>query len=160
MTLQQDLLLPCLTLSFILWEYPTENMRRLLSILLIWAFLKHRHKVRSYLNNQEDLKPLFCEVDLVLMPSRTDGFGLTGLEALSAVLPVIISKNSGFGEALGSALCGSLFVVNSEDPSDWRKAIKDIWDKDRKKQLEEVKDVRGSYSKEYSWSKQCEIKSY
>ena len=90
-------------------------MRRLLSILLIWAFLKHRHKVRSYLNNQEDLKPLFCEVDLVLMPSRTDGFGLTGLEALSAVLPVIISKNSGFGEALGSALCGSLcgslFVV-------------------------------------------------
>ena len=76
------------------------------------------------------------------------------------MLPVIISKNSGFGEALGSALCGSLFVVNSEDPSDWRKAIKDIWDKDRKKQLEEVKDVRGSYSKEYSWSKQCEIKSY
>ena len=121
---------------------------------------KHCHKVRSYLNNQEDLKPLFCEVDLVLMPSRTDGFGLTGLEVLSAVLPVIISKNAGFREALGSVLCGSLVVVNSEDPSDWRKAIKDIWDKDRKKQLKEVKDVRGSYSKEYSWSKQCEIKSY
>ena len=121
---------------------------------------KHRHKVRSYLNNLEDLKLLFCEVDLVLMPSRIDGFGLTGLEVLSAGLPVIISKNSGFGEALRSALCGSLFVVNSEDPSDWRKAIKDIWDKDRKKQLEEVKDVRGSYSKQYSWSKECEIKSY
>ena len=117
---------------------------------------KHRHKVRSYLNNREDLKPLFCEVDLVLMPSRTEGFGLTGLEALSAGLPVIVSKNSGFGEALGRVRFGSLFVVDSEDPNEWRKAIKNIWDKDRKKQLEEVEEVRGSYSKEYSWSKQCE----
>ena len=116
---------------------------------------KHCQKVRSYLNNREDLKPLFCEVDLVLMPSRTEGFGLTGLEALSAGLPVIVSKNSGFGEALGRVPFGSYFVVDSDDPNEWRKAIKDIWDKDRKKQLEEVKEVRGSYSKEYSWSKQC-----
>ena len=116
---------------------------------------KHRQKVRRYLDSREDLKKLFCEVDVVLMPSRTDGFGLTGLEALSAGLPVIISENSGFGEALGTALCGSLFVVDSEDPSDWRKAIKRIWDKDRKQQLEEVKNVRGSYGIKYSWSEQC-----
>ena len=116
---------------------------------------RQRQKVRSYLDSREDLKKLFCEVDLVLMPSRTDGFGLTGLEALSAGLPVIISKNSGFGEALGTALCGSLFVVDSEDPSDWRKAIKRIWDKDRMQQLEEVKNVQGSYGKKYSWSEQC-----
>ena len=38
---------------------------------------KHRQKVKSYLDSREDLKRLFCEVDLVLMPSRTDGFGLT-----------------------------------------------------------------------------------
>ena len=116
---------------------------------------KHRQKVRSYLDSREDLKKLFCEVDLVLMPSRTEGFGLTGLEALSAGLPVIVSKNSGFGEALGRVRFGSYFVFDSEDPSAWRKAIKDIWDKDRKKQLEEVKDLRGFYCEEYSWSKQC-----
>ena len=116
---------------------------------------RHRQKVKSYLESREDLKQLFCEVDLVLMPSRTEGFGLTGLEALSAGLPVIVSKNSGFGEALGSALSGSLFVVDSEDPSDWRKAIKCIWDKDRKQQLKEVKNVQRSYGKKYSWSKQC-----
>ena len=104
---------------------------------------KHRHKVRSYLNNREDLKPLFCEVDLVLMPSRTEGFGLTGLEALSAGLPVIVSKNSGFGEALDRVRFGSHLVVDSEDPDECRKAIKEIWDEDRKKQLEEVKEVRG-----------------
>ena len=116
---------------------------------------RHCLKVRSYLDSREDLKKLFCEVDLVLMPSRTDGFGLTGLEALSAGLPVIISKNSGFGEALGSVLFGSLFVIDSEDPSAWTAAIKGIWNKDRKSQLDEVKVVRDSYSERYSWSKQC-----
>ncbi|XP_015768799.1 PREDICTED: uncharacterized protein LOC107347432 isoform X3 [Acropora digitifera] len=116
---------------------------------------KHRQKVRRYLDSREDLKQLFCEVDLVLMPSRTDGFGLTGLEALSAGIPVIVSKNSGFGEALGSVPFGSLFVIDSEDPSAWRKAIRGIWDKDRKQQLDEVKDVRGSYGKQYSWFEQC-----
>ena len=116
---------------------------------------KGRQKVRSYLDSREDLKKLFCEVDLVLMPSRTDGFGLTGLEALSAGLPVIVSKNSGFGEALGSVLFGSLFVIDSEDHSAWTAAIKGIWNKDRKSQLEEVKIVRGYYGERYSWSKQC-----
>ena len=116
---------------------------------------KHCQKVRSYLDSREDLKKLFCEVDLVLMPSRTEGFGLTGLEALSAGIPVIISKNSGFGEALGSVPFGSYFVIDSEDPNAWTKAIRDTWDKDRKQQLDEVKDVRGSYGKEYNWSEQC-----
>ena len=116
---------------------------------------KHRLKVRSYLDSREDLKKLFYEVDLVLMPSWTDGFGLTGLEALSAGLPVIISKNSGFGEALASVLFGSLFVIDSEDPSAWTGVIKDILNKDRKLRLAEVQALQGSYSKRYSWSKQC-----
>ena len=61
-----------------------------------------RLRVKGYMNNREALKQLFCQVDLVLMPSRTEGFGLTGLEALSAGLPLIVSKNSGFGEAIRS----------------------------------------------------------
>ena len=116
---------------------------------------KHRLKVKSYLNSREDLKKLFREVDLVLMPSRTDGFGLTGLEALSAGLPLIVSKNSGFGEALGSVQFGSLFVIDSEDPSAWTAAIKGMWNKERKSRLNEVKTVRGFYGERYSWSEQC-----
>ena len=111
--------------------------------------------VRGYVDSREDLRRLFCEVDLVLMPSRTEGFGLTGLETLSAGLPVLVSKNSGFGEALGSVPCGSLFVIDSEDPSTWTAAIKAIWKKDRKLQLDEVKAVRGFYAERYSWSEQC-----
>ena len=107
---------------------------------------ENRLRVRGYME-REALKQLFCEVDLVLMPSRTEGFGLTGLEALSAGLPVLVSKNSGFGEALGSVPFGSFFVIGSEDPSAWTvAAIKRIWNKDRKSRLDEVKAVRGSYS--------------
>ena len=89
------------------------------------------------------------------MPSRTEGFGLTGLEALSAGLPVIVSKNSGFGEALSSVQLGSVFVIDSEDHSAWTAAIKGIWNKDRKLRLDEAKALRGFYSERYSWSKQC-----
>ena len=91
----------------------------------------------------------------MLMPSRTEEFGLTGLEGLSAGLPVIVSKNSGFGEALGSVPYGSSFVIDSEDPSAWTAAIKSIWNKDRQLRLCEAKGLCDSYGKIYSWSEQC-----
>ena len=111
-------------------------------------------KVRSFAKSRESLKRLFCEVDLVLMPSRTEGFGLTGLEALSAGLPVLVSKNSGFGEALSKVPFGSAFVIDSEDPRVWATGIKGIWNKDRQDRLEEAKALRHSYEKKYSWAKQ------
>ena len=114
----------------------------------------NRLRVEGYLD-WEALKQLFCEVDLMLIPSRTEGFGFTGLEGLSAGLPVIVSKNSWFGEALGSVPFGSSFVIDSEDPNAWTAAIKGIWNKDRQMQLDESKVLRDCYGKKYSWSKQC-----
>lgn len=66
---------------------------------------------------------------MVIMPSRAEGFGLTGVEALSAGLPVIVSKNSGFGEALGKITSASGFVVDLDNPSSWEAANKGIWNK-------------------------------
>ena len=114
----------------------------------------NRLKVRGYVNSRESLKRLFCEVDLAVMPSRTEGFGLTGLEALSAGLPVLVSKNSGFGEALSKVLHGESFVIDSEDPKIWAAAITKMWDKDRSRRLEEAKVLRTSYENKYSWAKQ------
>ena len=110
--------------------------------------------VRAFIDNRESLRRLFQEVDLVVMPSRTEGFGLAGLEALSAGLPVLVSLNSGFGEALCSVPFGSSFVVDSEDPTDWTAAITKVWAKDRKSRLEEVKTLRDSYGKKFNWAKQ------
>ena len=114
----------------------------------------NRLRVRGLVPGRESLKRLFQEVDLVVMPSRTEGFGLTGLEALSAGLPVVVSHNSGFGEALCSIPFGSLFVVNSEDPADWTAAIQKLWDKDRRSRLEEVKTLRDLYGRKYNWAEQ------
>ena len=115
---------------------------------------KNRFIVKSY-GSLEAPKSLFSGVDLVLMPSRTEGFGLIGLEALSAGLPVLVSENSGFGEALLRVPFGSKYVIDSEDPSAWTAAIKSIWDTDRKTRLEEIKVLRESYAKRYRWPEQC-----
>ena len=113
-----------------------------------------RLRVRGFLPDRESLKRLFQEADLVVMPSRTEGFGLTGLEALSAGLPVLVSRNSGFGETLCSVPFGSSSVINTEDPAEWTSAIKKVWAKDRKNRLEEAETLRYSYGRRYNWAKQ------
>ena len=123
-------------------------------LLLDSGISERRLTVRGF-KDRESLKREFCEADLVLMPSRTEGFGLTALEAMSAGLPVIISKNSGFGEALGHVPFGSSFVIDSVDPSAWTAAIKGTWSKDRRTRLDEIKVLRDAYGKRYSWSEQC-----
>ena len=116
----------------------------------------HRLTVRSFLQSREDLKQLFCEVNLVLIP-RTGGFGVTGLEALSAGLPLLVSKNSGFGEALCTVPFGSTCVIDSEDPLVWAEAIKKVWNKDRETRVQEAKVLRSLYKEKYSWAKQSEV---
>ena len=111
-------------------------------------------RVKGIVQSREELKRLFLENDLVLMPSRTEGFGLTGLEALSAGLPVLVSSNSGFGEALSKVPFGSSFVIDSEDPEVWTAKIKKVWDKDRQGRLEEAETLHNSYEEKYSWGNQ------
>lgn len=55
--------------------------------------------IRSYCNDQDKLKRMFHESDLVAMPSRTEGFDLVALEAISAGIPVLVTAESGIAEA-------------------------------------------------------------
>ena len=123
--------------------------------LLDHGIARSQLTVRCFNESREQLAKLFCEVDLAVMPSRTEGFGLTALEALSAGLPVLVSGNSGFGEALKKVPYGSHWIVDSEDPQDWAKAIKTVREKDRKIRLEEVKFLRERYASNFSWQEQC-----
>lgn len=111
--------------------------------------------VTGFIQNKHDLSKLFCQADLALMPSRTEGFGLTALEALSAGLPILVSHNSGFGEALSNIPFGSSCVIESKDASVWSEAIRRVWEKSRKKRLQESDFLRTAYGKEYSWENQC-----
>ena len=113
-----------------------------------------RLKVKTFVRDRERLKRILQQADLVVMPSRTEGFGLTGLEAMSAGLPVLVSRNSGFGEALRRTAIGSAFVIKSENPKMWTAAIQKIWNKDRECRLEEAVKLRDDYDRNYDWAKQ------
>ena len=112
--------------------------------------------VRKFVQSNEILKKLFCEVDLVIMPSRVEGFGLLALIAFSAGLPILVSGDSGIGVALRYVPCGAQFVVDSFDPKEWAKAIRAVRLKDRADRLEEVRMLRASYEAAFSWGKQCD----
>ena len=117
--------------------------------------ISHSQLIVRSAKDREQLAEEFCQADLVIMPSRTEGFGLAALEALSAGLPVLVSSNSGIAKALERVPCGSNCVVNNEDPVKWAEAIKAVCRKERKVRLEEAILLRQKYAETYQWEEQC-----
>lgn len=99
---------------------------------------------------------MFCQVDLAIMPSRTEGFGLVALEALSAGLPILVSENSGFAEALKKVAFGFTCIVDSEKAKVWKEAIKGARQRSRKIRLHEAQQIRQAYAKTYGWGNLCD----
>ena len=130
---------------------PTGEDEKVKDLFLQQGIDRSQLTVRCFNESREKLARLFCEVDLVIMPSRTEGFGLAALEALSAGLPVLVSGNSGLGEALKKVPFALSCVVQSEDPKDWANAIKAVRGKDRKLRLREAKVLQGEYAGICSW---------
>jgi glycosyltransferase involved in cell wall biosynthesis/tetratricopeptide (TPR) repeat protein len=60
--------------------------------------------VRPYSADRDSMIGDLETSTLVLMPSRQEGFGLVGLEAITAGVPVLVSGNSGLGDQLRAAL--------------------------------------------------------
>ena len=113
-------------------------------------------EVKEFTESREELKSLFRQVDLAIMPSRTEGFGLSALEALSAGLPILVANNSGLAHALREIKFGDLCIVDSDDAKEWAKKMKAVRKKDRKTtRLPEINLLRSSYEEKYNWQKQC-----
>ena len=111
--------------------------------------------IRSFPENEEEWKRLFCEVDLAIMPSSELGFGMEALAALSSGLPVLVHEDSGFGVALKKVNFGTSSTVESEDAIAWAKEIKKVRKTERKTRLKQAALLRSNYDKMYSWEKQC-----
>ena len=135
---------------------PSGEEEQVKEKLLAQGITHDQLTVRSF-KEREQLTELFSEADLAMMPSRTEGFGMAALEALSAGLPVLVSGNSGLGEALKKVPYGSNSVVDSEDPKEWAKAIRKIREKSRDLRLQEIKSLREAYAKVYNWEQQCKV---
>ena len=112
--------------------------------------------VRKFVQSRERLKDFLCEADLAIMPSKSEGFGLVALEALSAGLPILVGCKSGFAKALESVLHGYSCILNSDDPAEWAKAIEGVRIRHGMR-LQEIKSLRESYGEMYSWKEQCEV---
>ena len=89
------------------------------------------------------------------MPSKSEGFGLVAVEALSAGLPILVGSRSGFAKALEVVVHGHWCVVPSDDPAKWAEAIEEVRDRHGMR-LKEIQALKASYGEMYSWKKQCE----
>ena len=136
---------------------PKGNEEEVKNRLLKCGISRTQLTVRGFTESREKLKEFLCEADLAIMPSRTEGFGLTALEALSAGLPILVGSNSGFAQAICAVKFGSSRVVCSDDPLKWAEAIKGERQKTRKLRLEEARSLRKWYDKEYNWQTQCKM---
>lgn len=112
-------------------------------------------KVREYITCRDELVETLFEADLAIMPSRSEGFGLTALEALSAGLPILVGKNAGFAEAMKEVFGGESCIVDSYKAEDWADRIKKVQKMPRKKRLEHARRLCEEYRKVYSWKDQC-----
>jgi glycosyltransferase involved in cell wall biosynthesis/tetratricopeptide (TPR) repeat protein len=56
--------------------------------------------IRYYSANEIEIRKDLREASLVLMPSKTEGFGLVGLEAIACGVPTLISAQSGLAKTV------------------------------------------------------------
>ena len=108
--------------------------------------------MRSFYKEGRKLAELFSDVDLVLMPSGTEAFGLTALEALSADVPNLITHNSGLSQAPKEVPLGHRCVVHQQ--ADWAEKIKQAG-KNLKTGLDEASMLRDKYKEKCSRRDQC-----
>lgn len=64
---------------------------------------------------REDLRPYIESCDVLVMPSRWEGFGLIALEAMRAGKPVLAARVGGLAEIVVDGVTGLLFEPNDTD---------------------------------------------
>ena len=134
---------------------PKDNEDQLKKAFLDLGINQHQLTFRS--SGSKDFWPrLLCEVDLVIKPSRTEGFGISGLRAISADLPVLVSGNCGLGMVLMKLPSGAQHVINSDDPQAWADAIKNVRAKAMQVRREESEQLRKDYMQQFNWKMQCD----
>ena len=115
--------------------------------------------VRPYSTEAQRLTADLRRASLVLMPSRREGFGLVGVEAMAAGTPVLISRSSGLGVLLREVLppddAGRIVVSmsgNDQEIADrWARAIEAVL-RDRDAAFRRADDARRYLSEHKKWS--------
>ena len=132
-----------------------HEARELEQILLQRGLQSTQFSIKSIADDApESFARFINEVDVFILPSRVEGFGMGGLYAISANLPVLVSGSAGLGVALQLLPSGSKHVVHSNDSQVWADKIKDIRAKGHGASLE-AEQLRKEYLDKFSWENQC-----
>ncbi|WP_198420173.1 glycosyltransferase family 4 protein [Geomonas ferrireducens] len=115
--------------------------------------------VRPYTADEELLAADLRRASLLLMPSRSEGFGLVGLEAINAGTPALVSGESGLGALLNEALepeQSSRFVVPMtgdavQDSEKWGREIEGML-RDRESAFRRADEVRTLLGRQRTWT--------
>lgn len=125
-------------IEFVVRGAKPEDVDALREKLVDWAASPRLQiVVRAYSAEEETLDQDLGTSSLVLMPSRREGFGLVGLEAIIAGTPVLVSSSSGLAqmlrETLNSEQAARLIVETNgdgvrveADVQEWERAIDSI----------------------------------
>lgn len=117
-------------------------------------------RVRPYSTVHERLAADLRSASLVLMPSRGEGFGLVGVEAIAAGTPVLVTSASGLGELLSRKLLApddaARIVVettrdDARDVAAWSDAIKAVL-RDREGAFAWASKLRSDLAGRWTWS--------
>ena len=73
---------------------------------------------------QEELSQWYSQMDIVLMPSRSEGFGLTAIEAMAHGCVMVASDVGGLPEVVRDGICGLLH--RTEDVADMASKISSL----------------------------------
>lgn len=71
-------------------------------------------RLHPFTGSREALRPLYRENDIYIMPSKTETFGITYVEAMSQGLPIIYTRGQGFDEQFRDGEVG--FAVRHDRP--------------------------------------------
>ena len=134
---------------------PCDNAEEVTKALLSQAIDSCQLTVKVS-DSHEDWRKMLCEADLAIKPSRNEGFGMSGLLAISADLPVLVSENSGLGIVLKNIPLGNSSVVASDDPKVWADRIKQVRAKTSEIRHAEAVKLREAYLQQFSWKDQCD----
>ena len=106
------------------WQYEivgNGSLRRELEQLIISLNLQDKVILSGWSSKLEEK---YHNADILLIPSRYEGFGLVSIEGMSTGLPVIASDLAGINEVVSSSVDSCFLVKDSNDIGEWVNKIK------------------------------------
>lgn len=76
-----------------------------------WLKLNSLHEQTIYLGKQDAVAEILSQMDLLLLPSEQESFGLVALEAMACGVPVIATNAGGLPEVIDHGINGFTFPV-------------------------------------------------